>query len=324
METCNALVSIIVPVYGTETYLPACIESICKQTHEHIQLILVDDQSPDKCPEICDAYAKRDPRITVIHQKNKGVSGARNAGLDSATGDYVMFVDSDDELYPNAVEILLRDAHAYHADVVSASKKRSNSRGQNVSVAEDDTCSVFQNDEPLLLSLSGDKNTNSACAKLFKASLIRNIRFKEGMNIHEDGFFVFQCYMKKPVLVQHNIFVYQYNLRENSNSQQIFSDKHRSMLAFCEQKKAIVSACCPQYEKEALNMEVRVSLQTLDLLCSTVDKSYKDLQKNCVKRVRQLHMYHKPINQHHKQLEWVVTHGLYPLYKKAVWFKYYR
>lgn len=320
----NDFVSIIVPVYGTEAYLPACIESLCGQTYEHIQIVLVDDQSPDACPEICDTYAQRDPRITVIHQKNKGVSGARNTGLDNATGDYVMFVDSDDALYPNAVELLLRDARAYEADVVSACKKRCPSGGPSASAAEDDTCTVFRHDEPLLLSLSGDKNTNSACAKLFKASLIRDIRFEEGMNIHEDGFFVFQCYMKKPVLVQHNVFVYQYNLRENSNSRQVFSDKHRSMLAFCEKKKAIVSACCPQYEKEALNMEARVSLQTLDLLCSTVDHAYQDLQKACVARVRRLRAYHRPINPHHKQLEWIVVRGLYPIYKWLVRMKYYR
>lgn len=77
----NILVSIIVPVYGTEAYLPACIDSLCKQTYGNIQIVLVDDGSPDDCPKICDDYAKKDPRIIVIHQKNKGVSGARNAGL---------------------------------------------------------------------------------------------------------------------------------------------------------------------------------------------------------------------------------------------------
>ena len=98
MITNNALVSIIVPVYGTEDYLPDCIESLQKQTYPHVEIILVDDQSPDGCPAICDAYAQKDPRIRVIHQKNTGVSGARNAGLDAATGDFVAFVDSDDEL----------------------------------------------------------------------------------------------------------------------------------------------------------------------------------------------------------------------------------
>ena len=319
----NVLVSIIVPVYGTEKYLPACIDSICNQSYENIQIILVDDQSPDNCPAICDAYSKKDSRITVIHQNNKGVSGARNTGLDNATGSFVMFVDSDDQLYSNAVELLLKDAFEYQADVVSASKKRSALKEQSFCAVEEGTYTIFQNDEPLLLSLAGDRNTNSACAKLFKSSLVSDIRFVEGLDIHEDGFFIFQCYTKKPVLVQHDVFVYQYNLRENSSSRQIFSDKHLSMLSFCEKKKAIVYACCPQYEKEVLNMEERVCLQVLDLLCSTTDKKYRGLQKECVKKVRKLRMYHKPINKHHRILALIVSFGLYPLYKKIVRFKHY-
>ena len=173
------------------------------------------------------------------------------------------------------------------------------------------------------IPLAGDKNTNSACAKLFEAAWICDIRFEEGKNIHEDGFFVFQSYLKKPVLVQHNVFVYQYNLRDNSNSRQFFSDKYLSMLYFCEKKKELVFARCPQYEKEALNMEARVCLQVLELLCSTVDRKYKSLQKECVKNVRKLRAYHKPINQHYKQLEWIVTHGLFQVYKNLVRRKYY-
>ena len=95
MDYNDTLVSIIVPVYGTEAYLPACINSIREQSHRNIQIILVDDQSPDRCPEICDQYAREDPRILVIHQKNKGVSGARNTGIDAATGECLMFVDSE-------------------------------------------------------------------------------------------------------------------------------------------------------------------------------------------------------------------------------------
>ena len=91
----TALVSIIVPIYGTEAYLPACLDSICKQSYSNLQIILVDDESPDGCPEICEAYAQKDSRIIVIHQKNKGVSGARNTGLRQATGEYITFVGSN-------------------------------------------------------------------------------------------------------------------------------------------------------------------------------------------------------------------------------------
>ena len=318
MEKGNVLVSIIVPVYGTEDYFPACIESICNQTHENIQIILVDDQSPDNCPAICDEYAKKDSRITVIHQKNKGVSGARNTGMLHAKGDYLMFVDSDDELYPNAVEILLNDAAGYEADIVWALK---NNDGNYI---KEDIYTVFRDDQSLLLSLNGEPNTNAVWSKLFKKSFIDGILFEEGKNINEDGFFMFQCYLRKPVFVRHRITVYNYNTRQDSCSRQIFSDKYFSMLYFCERKKELVAQYCPQYTEQAYNMEVRTHLQFLDVLCRTNDKKYKDTHKESAKIVRKLYRYHKSINDHHRRLAWIVAHGLYPLYKALVRLKYHR
>lgn len=320
----GALVSIIVPVYGTEAYLPACIESLRGQSYPHIEIILVDDQSPDTCPEICDRYAGMDDRIVVIHQENKGVSGARNTGLRHAKGEYILFVDSDDEMYRDAVEILMEDAIRYNADTVSALQRLVYVNGEAKSSDADGTCTVYQQDEPLLLSLAGDANTVSACAKLFRASFIRDIRFEEGRNINEDGFFVFRCYCKKPLLIQHNVYVYQYNLRDGSNSRQRFSDKYLSMLWFCERKKELLEAEFPQYAEQRDNMEVRTNLEFLQVLCSATDKKYKAVQRASVKTVRRLYRSHKPTVPHHKKLAWIVAHGLYPLYKLMVRVKYYR
>lgn len=324
MNENHALVSIIVPVYGTEDYLPTCIESLQKQTYPHLEIILVDDQSPDNCPDICDAYAEKDARIKVIHQKNKGVSGARNTGMDAATGEFITFVDSDDELYPQAIELLLRDAMDYHADVVSARKKTGQSGQAAQNSSETDAPTIFRDEESMLLSLAGDRNTYSACAKLFKASFLQDVRFEEGKNIHEDGFFLFQCYIKKPILVQHDVYIYQYNTREGSGSRENFSDKYLSMLYFCEKKKEIISKHYSQYIKQAYDMEVRTNLQLLQVLCRTSDKKYRKLQKQCIKTVRRLHKYHHPVNGHLKMLGRMVVCGLYPLYKKAVRIKYYR
>ena len=318
----NIVVSIIVPIYGTEEYLPACIESLCKQTHPYIQIILVDDESPDKCPAICDAYAKEDSRITVIHQENKGVSGARNVGMKYASGKYIMFVDSDDELYPNAVEIMLKDAEDYEADIVSATKRIVNKKGITIRSYEDGKLSVFCGEEPLLLSLNGDRNTNSACAKLFKKIFINELCFDEGKNINEDGFFIFQCYMKKPLLVQHNIAVYKYNVRTGSGSRAFFSDKYLSMLYFCDCKKELVAMKYPQYIVQSYNMEVRTNLQFLQVLCRTDDSKYKAIQESCVKTVRKLHKYYSATDKKQKRFARIVVCGLYPVYKKLIQFKY--
>ena len=319
----DALVSVIVPVYGTEAYLPACIESIRDQSYQNLQIILVDDQSPDGCPELCDQYARKDPRILVIHQKNTGVSGARNTGLRHASGEYILFVDSDHELYPDAVEVLMRDAQDYGADIVWAPQLKPGKKG-SAPVYEAGERTVFRNEESMLLSLAGEHNTNAVWGKLFKAAFIAGILFEEGKNINEDGFFTFQCYLRQPVLLRHNVPVYKYNTRAGSSSRQTFSDKYLAMLYFCDRKKELVAACCPQYREQVHNMEVRTKLQMLDLLCRTTEKKYKALEQQCVNTVRALYSHHRPINEHYKMLSWVAVHGLYPLYKWAVRLKYHR
>ena len=106
----SPLISIIVPVYKVEQYLDYCVDSIVKQTYEKLEIILIDDGSPDNSPEICDRWSERDPRIKVIHKKNGGASEARNIGLDIAAGEYIGFVDSDDyidkDMYRRMIEEL--------------------------------------------------------------------------------------------------------------------------------------------------------------------------------------------------------------------------
>ncbi len=104
----TALVSVIVPVYRVEELLRRCVDSILAQTHQNLEVILVDDGSPDGCGPICDEYALTDRRVLVIHQDNGGLSAARNAGLDAAQGDYIAFVDADDWIDPGMVAELLR------------------------------------------------------------------------------------------------------------------------------------------------------------------------------------------------------------------------
>lgn len=324
MKKQDVLVSVIVPVYGTEEYLPKCVNSICQQTYKNLQIILVDDGSPDRCPSICDMYAKMDSRVNVIHQNNKGVSAARNAGISCAVGEYVLFVDSDDELYLDAISTLLKDAFEYKADIVWAPSKMIDKTDSIKKNNKGEAYHIFKGESSLLLSLNGEYNINAVWSKLFKNSIIKGIYFDEGKDINEDGFFMFQTYLRKPMLVCHYVTVYKYNKRENSSSRQEFSDKYFSMLHFCEKKKELILKECPQYIKNMYNMEVRTNLQFLEVLCSTKDKKYKNTHKKSVKVVKELYKYHRPINEHHKKLAWIVKNGLYPLYKFAVGLKYYR
>ena len=118
------LVSVVVPVYGIERYVGQCVESLVKQTYRNLEIILVDDGSPDKCGPICDLYARKDPRVRVVHQPNGGLVSARKAGLRLATGEYVACVDGDDWAAPDFVEALVSSAVATHADTVCAGQTR--------------------------------------------------------------------------------------------------------------------------------------------------------------------------------------------------------
>ena len=111
------MVSVIVPVYGVEDYLDCCVQSICNQTYSDLEIILVDDGSKDACPKMCDEWAKRDTRIKVIHQKNGGLSNARNTGLFESKGEYILYVDSDDSIKEDMVEALVQAINEYAADV---------------------------------------------------------------------------------------------------------------------------------------------------------------------------------------------------------------
>ena len=113
----NPKVSVIVPVYKVEKYLERCVSSIVNQTYSNLEIILVDDGSPDNCPQMCDVWAQRDDRIRVIHKPNGGLSDARNAGMDIATGDYIGFADSDDWIEPDMYQTLVKNAVAYDADI---------------------------------------------------------------------------------------------------------------------------------------------------------------------------------------------------------------
>ena len=114
----DLLVSVVIPVYNTEKYLEKCLDSVIGQTYGNLEIIIVDDGSSDGSPEICRDYAKKDERVTIISQENKGLAVARNVALDIATGSYIMFVDSDDWLEKEAVERLVFEAEKNMADAV--------------------------------------------------------------------------------------------------------------------------------------------------------------------------------------------------------------
>lgn len=186
--------SIIVPVYKVENYLPRCIESILAQTFTDFELILIDDGSPDRCGEICDEYAAKDSRIVVIHQKNQGVSAARNAGLDAARGTYLGFVDSDDWIEPEMYQEMLHAAKSKGVDLVICGLNHYDESG-NFLFSELNEA-IECDGQALLLSLFSMPNKLGGCIfnKLYLRETVCKPRFFSSIQYAEDRMYLFNCY----------------------------------------------------------------------------------------------------------------------------------
>lgn len=183
------LISVIVPIYKVEEYLRECIDSIINQTYRNLEIILVDDGSPDNCPAICDEYASKDERIVVLHQMNGGLSAARNAGLDVAKGEYICFVDSDDFIHPQYCEILLNGI--INANTIAcACEVLRYSEGENIhtEVIKISPHIEFYTKNEFLLQQMQHKLEMGVWNRIYNRSVFDKIRFFVG-KLHEDIIF---------------------------------------------------------------------------------------------------------------------------------------
>lgn len=186
------LVSIIVPIYKVEAYLDRCIQSLVQQTYNTIEIILVDDGSPDNCPAMCDAWAEKDSRIKVIHKKNGGLSDARNAGLKEATGNLIGFVDSDDWIAPEMYEKLVQAMHDGQSDIAACTVEmvwEDGTPNRLLTIQENGT---FERTEAQLALLNETKLKQPVWYKLYKKYVIEGIPFEVGKQ-HEDVYWSYQA-----------------------------------------------------------------------------------------------------------------------------------
>lgn len=212
------LVSVIVPIYQVEKYIHRCVKSILNQTYRNIEVILVDDGSPDGCPEICDEYEKLDSRVIVIHQKNQGLSAARNAGLDIANGKYIFFVDSDDYIDNNVIKKMVESAEQNNADLVICNYICVDNQGNEC----DDTHlkkleNAFITLEDILAQSAeaGGEVFIVAWNKLYKKELWKCYRYPVG-RIHEDEFAFHHIMLRCKTIVSTDYEGYYYVQREGS------------------------------------------------------------------------------------------------------------
>lgn len=191
-----ATISVIVPIYKVEQYLDRCVESILAQTVKDLEIILVDDGSPDACPKMCDEWAARHQNIRVVHKPNGGLSSARNAGIEVASGDYIGFIDSDDHILPDMYKCLLSALQTNDADMAICGYQYVDQSTDKVDFVEtgkspltDGVLNRKEAYEKLVASRAGYSFYVTAWNKLYKKELFNNCRFPEG-KLHEDEYSV--------------------------------------------------------------------------------------------------------------------------------------
>lgn len=194
-------VSVIVPAYNVEKYLNRCMESICNQTYRKLEIILVNDGSSDSTPELCDTWGKKDDRVVVIHQKNSGQCAARNAALDIMTGEYVMFVDSDDYINRNMVSQMVDFIERNHLDFARSGyiKVKANEVEELKDGEDTGKESLFNQKQIIENFLTAPFSrrkcfTAIMCSAVYKSALFKNVRFPEGL-IYEEGFVLPDIYL---------------------------------------------------------------------------------------------------------------------------------
>lgn len=277
----NKLISVVVPIYKVEKYLDRCVESIVKQTYKNLEIILVDDGSPDNCPKMCDEWAKKDKRIKVIHKKNGGLSDARNAGLDIMTGEYVTFVDSDDYILPSFSKAC-EDLCNSNCDVMVTLANKNYGEWKY-----------------------GNKNKKStiyypisACSKLYSINYLKanNLRFKVGI-YHEDLDFNLRLLLSSPVIEKSDAEFYFY-VTDNDTSITRSKDDAKVYKRISDTIN-IINEIQKDYSIEVSKSKYPCNLYGLLALATTI--SDKDISENAKKLiVENKKLFNRPLGLKNK------------------------
>lgn len=230
------MVSIIVPVYNSEKYLDKCIKSITCQTYRNIEIILINDGSKDNSPDICDMYAACDNRIKVIHKINTGVSHSRNIGLKLCTGDFIVFVDSDDWLEPDMIRHMMNIQVINDYDIVMTGIYENNLPLNKITEINYETKGYSGKSElaSIIPKIIKDGTINQLLSKLYKADLIKgaNIRFNNNLNLAEDALFNYEAFFEAESFYISDRCLYHYAIREDDSLSKRFNPLKYDMLVY--------------------------------------------------------------------------------------------
>lgn len=236
-------ISVIIPVYKVEHYLNACVASVVKQTFSDLEIVLVDDGSPDGCPAICDAWARKDPRVRVIHQQNGGISAARNRGIEASTGDFLSFVDADDLLEPDTLRLAYQAQQQHNADLVIFNLCFADETGKpmaepDFTIFREETLTPEQFWDRYYATVGPCRNYYEiSCNKLYRRALFRTLRYRLNKRF-EDAFLlpdlIDQCKTIECLSYQGYIYIQRKGSIMSQGSSLNYLDRSEYQLERCD------------------------------------------------------------------------------------------
>lgn len=288
------LITVVIPIYNVEKYLKKCIDSILSQTYKNLEIILVDDGSTDNCSEICDKYEDEENRIKVIHKKNGGLSDARNAGINIANGKYITFVDSDDYIESDMIEVLYNNMIKNNAQISTCLYRKFFEGEELVEKPSSYYLKVYSNEQSLEKMMYQKDCTTSAWGKLYLTELFKEIRYPYG-KICEDLPTTYLLFSKANKIVISNCQKYYYLQRKNSIIHSKINPKRIEALNFAEEETNFIKREYPSILKSAINREF---MEAVFILCQLeyndiTNKEYYLKVKNIIKKNRKIVVFDK-------------------------------
>lgn len=250
----DGLISVIVPIYKVEEYLDRCVESLVNQTYKNLEIILVDDGSPDGCPHKCEDWARKDSRIKVIHKENGGLSDARNAGMKIASGGYISFIDSDDYISLDFFETLLSVMEKENSDIVECSVVKFYEDGRFEEYSDDLAVTTFETESALSGLISENPFHQHVWNKLYKTQLVKDIPYAVG-KLNEDEFWTYQVFGRAKKVSKINKTMYYYFQRSSSIMGENYSIRRLDALEGKTNRQKYI-----QKEYPALALQAKIDL----------------------------------------------------------------
>ena len=255
------MISVIVPVYKVERYLRQCLDSICNQTYRDLEILIIDDGSPDKCGDICEEYAQKDKRVRVFHTENKGLSAARNLGLLEAKGEYIGFVDSDDWIDPDMYEVLLQRLKETGTDISTCGLWKEYQKNR----FSESICDVVFVGTETIRSLVCKRICNLVWDKLYKRKTWEGISFPENHN-YEDIATTYKVILQAYSVSSTSKILYHYRMRDNSIIHHPMLMKNLMDYWFASYEKYSYLSVLPQFRNDQeiiCNLEKQIALAAI-------------------------------------------------------------